>query len=254
MFSSLSNQLLSPWLYTFRRYQRQWSARSRSQAWIAVLCYQRIVAKPADKQSDLAREANLSAATFEAQMRFMRKHFMPIHAQQVPAYQSRPGCYFAVMFDEVHLDNFTVATPILRQLGLSATFLVSHQYPTTETAPDKQHLISMAQLRQLQQQGFDIGLQLAGASPTLNVIEATTPFHALEKPLQCLAYADPQWANRREEFRQCGLQAAFTNDSRLITKDDDAFALPRITLKQPYAFACAYQIEQAFQNTIRVHT
>ena len=349
MTASITNKLLSPWLYTFRRYQRQWSARAANQAWIAVLCYHRIVAKPSDNQGLYGVEQGLPAATFEAQMRFMRSHFMPISAAQVPEYQSRPGCYFAVTFDDGYADNFTVAAPILRQLGLSATFFVNHPTPSPDnTVPlfwweqlaqmlrnttlpqlfidtlfpewidqqlcpvnlplgtDRsklqsfQHisyalmrtparelpqrlstlsqalqidcaqlrrelpLMDVQQLRQLQQQGFDIGghtashvhLGLANADERqVEIVDATQRLNAsLEKPMLCFAYpygqANHYNAEARADVIRSGYQAAFTTSKRLITPRDETFTLPRIKLNQPYAFACAHTIEQAFQDTL----
>ncbi len=346
MPSAIINKLLSPSLYTFRRYQRQWSQRAATQAWIAVLCYHRTVTKPSENQGFYGVEQGLPAATFEAQMRFMRRHFMPIRAAQVPEYQSRPGCYFAVTFDDGYADNFTVAAPILRQLGLSATFFVVHDtqlheklfwweqlaqmirhttlpelfmdtifpdwtdaqwcplnLPLTTNAnklqcfdalsyalmrtpsrelPQRLTTIAQAlqidssqlrrelplmdtqQLRQLQQQGFDIGghtashahLGLADANERPHeIIDSTTGLNALlEKPMQCFAYPYGQPthynADARADVIRSGYQAAFTTSKRLITAQDDIFTLPRIKLNQPYAFACAYTIEQAFQDTL----
>jgi peptidoglycan/xylan/chitin deacetylase (PgdA/CDA1 family) len=349
MSASISKKLLSPWLYTFRRYQRQWSKRAASQAWIAVLCYHRIVAKPSDNNGLYGVEQGLSAATFEAQMRFMRHHFMPISTAQVPEYQSRPGCYFAVTFDDGYADNFTVAAPILRQLGLSATFFVtspnhnaheasalfwweqlaqmlrhttlpelyidthfpewtdqqwcplnlpltthrsklqsfqhisyalmrtparelpSHLTRLAQALQIDRHqlrrelpLMDIQQLRQLQQQGFEIGGHTAShahlglANPDerqLEIVDATHRLnHLLERPMSCFAYpyGQPMHYNSdaRADVIRSGYQAAFTTSKRLITAEDDVYTLPRIKLNQPYAFACAHTIEQAFMDTI----
>ncbi len=346
MPTSITNKLISPWLYTFRRYQRKWSARAATQAWIAVLRYHRIVAKPSENHEFYGVEPGLPAAIFEAQMRFMLRHFMPIHATQVPEYQSRPGCYFAVTFDDCYASNFTVAAPILRQLGLSATFFVTHNtqpheklfwreqlaqmirhttlpalfmdtiFPDwidaqwcplllplatsasklqsfhdvsyalmrTPTRELPQRLTAIAQalqidcsqlrrelplmdtqqLRQLQQQGFDIGghtanhahLGLADASERQQeIVDATTRLNALlEKPMHCFAYPYGQPthynADARADVIRSGYQAAFTTSKRLITAQDDSFTLPRIQLSQPYDFACAHTIEQAFLDTL----
>lgn len=354
MSSFFAQKALSPCLYGLRRYQKRWSHRAESKAWIAVLCYHRIVAKSADNQGLFGVERGLTAATFEAQMRFMLQHFMPIKAHQIADYQHRQGCYFAVTFDDGYADNFTVAAPILRQMNLSATFFVTYDtqknLPNSIDAPanlfwwealaqmlrltplhylfidtifpewtdrqlcsinlvltdyrSKAHsfnqlstallrtpardiqqyliklaqalqvemkqlkrelpLMSMTQLNQLQQQGFDIGGHTAShanlglvndAERQTEILHATQQLSAqLEQPLISFAYPYGQPSNynsaARSAVMEAGYKNAFTTSKRLITDQDDLYTLPRIKLNQPYGFACAHTIEKAFQDTM----
>ena len=123
MKSQVLQKLLSPVLYASGHYARAWRARHRRQPFALVLMYHRVVAdtQPAEQSFDF--EYGVSASSFERQMRFLRRHFVPARATEI---RTHPGdsIRFAVTFDDGYEDNFRIAAPILRKLGIPATFFV----------------------------------------------------------------------------------------------------------------------------------
>lgn len=70
-----------------------------------------------------------SAEGFRRQMQHLRKHFSPMRFDEVSARMARgqrlPKRAVLVTFDDGYDDNYRVAFPILRDLGMSAMFFVS---------------------------------------------------------------------------------------------------------------------------------
>jgi peptidoglycan/xylan/chitin deacetylase (PgdA/CDA1 family) len=70
-----------------------------------------------------------SAEAFRQQMRHLREHFTPLRFDQVLSYVDAdlrlPKRAVLVTFDDGYDDNYRVAFPILRDLGMSAMFFVS---------------------------------------------------------------------------------------------------------------------------------
>jgi peptidoglycan/xylan/chitin deacetylase (PgdA/CDA1 family) len=72
-----------------------------------------------------------TAAEFEARMRWVQRHFNVISlAEAVARLQSRtlPTRSLAITFDDGYADNEQIAAPILRKLGLPATFFIATGY------------------------------------------------------------------------------------------------------------------------------
>jgi peptidoglycan/xylan/chitin deacetylase (PgdA/CDA1 family) len=108
-----------------------------------------------------------SSAKFEAFCDFFREHFrvVPLSEQVVACREGRGmGGTLSITFDDGYRDNFDVAAPTLRRLGLPAAFFVATGFIGTEYAPPwDQHLprqpgwMSLDQVRSLRDQGFEIG-------------------------------------------------------------------------------------------------
>lgn len=90
---------------------------------LSTLIYHRVLAQPDPLFPDLPY-----AAQFEAQMRWVRGWFnvLPL-AQAVDrlAAGALPARALAITFDDGYADNEELAAPILKRLGLSATFFVT---------------------------------------------------------------------------------------------------------------------------------
>jgi peptidoglycan/xylan/chitin deacetylase (PgdA/CDA1 family) len=74
------------------------------------------------------------------------------------------GGSLSITFDDGYLDNFQVAAPILRKLGLSATFFVTTRFIGSQFVPFWDESLSVQpgwmtwdQLRTLAAQGFEFG-------------------------------------------------------------------------------------------------
>jgi len=106
-------------------------------------------------------------AKFEAFCDFFRRHFRVVHlSEQVAACREgrAMGGTLSITFDDGYRDNFEVAAPILRRLGLPAAFFVATGFIGTDYHPPwDQHLsrhpgwMTWDQVRSLREQGFDIG-------------------------------------------------------------------------------------------------
>jgi peptidoglycan/xylan/chitin deacetylase (PgdA/CDA1 family) len=104
---------------------------------------------------------------FEAFCKYFRDHFSVVSlAEQVAACREgrAMGGTLSITFDDGYRDNFEVAAPILRRLGLPATFFVTTGFIGTNFVPTwDQHIeyhqgwMTWDQVRALRAQRFDIG-------------------------------------------------------------------------------------------------
>ena len=109
----------------------------------------------------------VSSAKFEKFCEFFRSQFKVVPlAEQVAACGSdkNMGGTLSITFDDGYRDNFEVAAPILRKLGLPATFFVTTGFIGSQTvAPWDRNLprqpgwMDWDQLRALVSEGFEIG-------------------------------------------------------------------------------------------------
>lgn len=125
------HKLASPVLYGSGVYRRLWSRNARKRPFTLVLAYHRVVADGTAAGGRFGIERGVSAGVFEAQIRFMLKHFVPIRAAQALDPPSA-RLHFAVTLDDGYEDNFRVAAPILRRLGIPATFYVVSDFVGTD--------------------------------------------------------------------------------------------------------------------------
>ena len=97
---------------------------------VRVLAYHRVLesAEPADFSFDTDL-ISASADAFRQQMAYLKRHFVPMTFAQVLDHldQGRrlPRGAVLVTFDDGYDDNYRIAFPILRELGMSAMFFVS---------------------------------------------------------------------------------------------------------------------------------
>lgn len=107
------------------------------------------------------------SAKFEKFCEFFRSYFtvVPLSEQVAGSAAGKDmGGTLSITLDDGYRDNFEVAAPILRRLGLPATFFVTTGFIGTHTvAPWDRHLVRQPgwmdwdQLRALASQGFEIG-------------------------------------------------------------------------------------------------
>ena len=107
------------------------------------------------------------AQKFEAFCRFFREYFrvLPLSAQIAGCRAGADlGGTLSITFDDGYLDNFEVAAPILKRLGLPATFFVTTGFigsrivpPWDEQLPRQPGWMSWQQVRGLVSMGFEIG-------------------------------------------------------------------------------------------------
>jgi peptidoglycan/xylan/chitin deacetylase (PgdA/CDA1 family) len=129
---------------------------------MTVVAFHRV----SDEQSE---EDGLTCGTtkFETFCKFFRKYFrvLPL-SQQLAGCRTGAnlGATLSITFDDGYLDNFEVAAPILKRLGLPATFFVTTGFIGSRTIPpwDQQLThqpgwMSWDHVRSLVSMGFEIG-------------------------------------------------------------------------------------------------
>jgi peptidoglycan/xylan/chitin deacetylase (PgdA/CDA1 family) len=135
----------------------RWLLRDRA----VIIAFHRVSASPE------GRALNCRPEVFAALCRFFKRHFtvMPL-AELLRRLRAneRFGGALVVTFDDGYRDNRTVAAPILRELGLPATFFVATNFIGSNVVPFwdrkdgvKSEWMSWGDVESLRQMGFDIG-------------------------------------------------------------------------------------------------
>jgi peptidoglycan/xylan/chitin deacetylase (PgdA/CDA1 family) len=150
----------------------------------------------------------VSSQTFREFCEFFRAQFrvVPLGEQIRALRAGQPiGGSLSITFDDGYLDNFEVAAPILKELGLPATFFVTTNFVESQSVPfwDKELPVqpgwmSWSQVAALSDDGFEIGCHTEthldmGASPLEAIaIELRNSKKILEqrlrKPVELFAY------------------------------------------------------------------
>jgi peptidoglycan/xylan/chitin deacetylase (PgdA/CDA1 family) len=112
--------------------------------------------------------STVSTAAFRQQMQFLKDHYRVVPLPEAIEALSTPGHserLVSITFDDGYADNAKVAAPILRSLGLPATFFVSTDligstqpfpHDIVQGRPPQEHM-TWDDLRELVAQGFLIG-------------------------------------------------------------------------------------------------
>ena len=125
------HKLTSPLIYKSGMYQKMWQVRARRVPFTFVAFYHRVVTDGSMNVDSFDIESGISASVFEKQMRFLLRHFTPVKASQAQI-ASNNTMQFAVTLDDGYEDNYLVAAPILKKLGIPATFYVVSDFVGTD--------------------------------------------------------------------------------------------------------------------------
>lgn len=110
------------------------SSVQRVRSWLhkdlRILAYHRITPLPDPDTYEFDLELiSASPEGFREQMHFVKQHYQPMRLSDVAALLNAgkevPADAVVVTFDDGYYDNYQVAFPILRELGVPATFFVS---------------------------------------------------------------------------------------------------------------------------------
>ena len=119
--------------------------------------------------NDVTAGDGLTCATemFEKRCRFFKRNFHVVSLSTLVdalVQGKRLHCELAITFDDGYLDNFENAAPVLRDLGLPATFFVVTNFIGTKTVPwwdshlpERQPWMDWTHVRELHDHGFAIG-------------------------------------------------------------------------------------------------
>ncbi len=104
--------------------------RSWSGAELRILAYHRVLEVEPGREFDFDSELiSASPSRFRAQMEFVRARMRPMRFNELIELVDRserlPANALIVTFDDGYDDNYRIAFPILRELGVPATFFVS---------------------------------------------------------------------------------------------------------------------------------
>ncbi len=339
------HKLASPLLYKSGLYQKMWQQRSKLEPFTFVAFYHRVVADDSLNKDDFDIESGMPASVFEKQMRFLLQHFKPVKASQAQ-FDSGSTMQFAVTLDDGYEDNYLVAAPILKKLGIPATFFVVSDYVGTdrlfwwEQVADMMHktkqteldlravvpslcnqgeqatrlplhnsdardyaygqlcarirnglhvdiplhmkrvaeffevgtrvegrnygLMDWAQLKDLVQQGFEIGGHTAshcnviGADETTLKHELINSVNVLEShlsiPIESFAYPYGLFERSSEAvtkaLAETHCKAAYTIEQAVVNADMPRFELPRAKLNRSYDFACAFNVQDTLNSRL----
>lgn len=105
-------------------------ARSWLRSDVRILAYHRVLRLPDQDAFDFDIElVSASPEGFREQMLLLKRHFQPVSLVEaiatLDAGRYLPANAVAVTFDDGYDDNYRIAFPILRELGIPATFFVS---------------------------------------------------------------------------------------------------------------------------------
>lgn len=201
----------------------------------------------------------VSPGEFEAYCDFFIRHFEVIPLGDLVARLESGqdvGGTLAITFDDGYLDNREVAAPILRALGLPATFFITTGFVGTEKVafwdehlPEPPGWMSWTQVGELREQGFEIGAHsvthpdFSGLSREEALVELGESKAALEdllgEPVDLFAYpfGGPEHFtdDNRGFVREAGFRCSPSCFGGLNGPDSDPFRLMRVPINAWYS-------------------
>lgn len=200
----------------------------------------------------------VSVADFDAYCAFFARAFRVVALSEFVGRLERGDSVaglLAITFDDGYRDNFEDAAPVLRRHGLEATFFVTSSFPESQVVPwwDEEmprppEWMSWDQVRQLREQGFEIGAHTR-THLDLGVIEGVDAEQEIAGarqdlegrvggPVDLFAYpygrAENISADNRERARQAGFRCCASCHGGLPTAATDPFQLPRVAVSSWY--------------------
>lgn len=206
---------------------------------VPILVYHRLRALPPDASAD-DREMTVEPAAFEAQMRWLAAEgFQTVSmarvADALDGGRRLPSKPVVVSFDDGYEDGYSVAFPVLRRYGLTATYYV---HPGALGQPER---LRWDEVRALDRAGMEIGSHtlthphlraLAHAELSHEVLESRVELETfLGHRVTSFAYPFGEHDDRVVEVvRASGYRTAVTVSTGVVHRDDDRLLLDRIVI------------------------
>lgn len=196
---------------------------------------------PTVQRAPYARALTVTPAEFAGQLAWLHRHGCVAVSVDELLRNSRAGtlapCEVALTFDDGYADEVTIASPMLRRFGDTATFYIPTGYVG---APGH---VSVAQLRSLQREGMEIGahtvhhVDLTELSPARAAQEigdsATSLRRWIDARVSTFAYpAGRVNAAVAARVRVLGFANAVTTQPGYVTERSDRFELPRYRIER----------------------
>jgi peptidoglycan/xylan/chitin deacetylase (PgdA/CDA1 family) len=209
-------------------------------------------------------DLTISSRSFRDFCKFFAKNFrvMPLGEQIRALRAGKPvGGSLSITFDDGYLDNYEIAAPILREVGLSATFFVTTNFIDSEFVPfwdsdlpQQPGWMSWKQVRELADHGFEIGchteshINMGRASLEMVKAELQNSKQILEsrlqRPVDLFAYPFGGRANINQAslalVRTGGFSCCVSCCGGVNPADADPFQLNRLPISG--WFATPYQM------------
>lgn len=213
-----------------------------------------------------------SPSEFETYCSFFRRHFtvMPL-SEIVSRIESgaEVSRSLAVTFDDGYRDNYELAAPILRRLGLPATFFVVSDFIDSDTvAPWDRELspaptwMTWTQVRRLRDDGFEIGAhtrthvnlgEVTGALAEREIAGSRDVIAArLGAPVDLFAYPFGRTTNmtesNRELVRKAGFRCCASCFGGSNPRGSDAYRLQRVPISSWFSTPGQFALEVALRR------
>jgi Polysaccharide deacetylase len=220
--------------------------------------------------SDAYRDGlTCSVKTFEHFCRFFGRHFtvIPLGEMVTRLERAQPLTgTLAITFDDGYRDNYEVAAPVLRSLGLPATFFLVSDFIGTNTVGwwDRECVppprwMTWEEVRRLHESGFEIGahtrthVNLGEVTGTQAEWEIAGSRHEIENrlgaPVSLFAYPFGRTENMTESntdiVRQSGFRCCASCFGGTNPRGGDAFQLRRIPITSWFSTPPQFAFEVA---------
>ena len=179
----------------------RWLAPAGARARLSIFIFHRVL-----EREDPLRPGEPDADRFDRIVQFISSHFqvMPLPVAAAALTQGRlPAAAACITFDDGYADNLTLAAPILRRHGVTATVFVSTAYTDGGRMWNDSVIeaVRAAPAGELDWRDFDLGLAVISDDASRNErVNAILPQLKYMEPAQRAAIAD-------EMARRCGVQA-----------------------------------------------
>lgn len=214
-----------------------------------------------------------SVKDFESFCRFFRRFFTVIPlgemVRRLASGESLSGT-LAVTFDDGYRDNYELAAPLLRSVGLPATFFVVSDFIESNTVAwwDRECVppagwMSWDEVRRLHEDGFEIGAhtrthanlgEVTGAQAEWEIAGSRREIeNRLGAPVHLFAYPygrrETITESNRELVRQSGFRCCASCYGGSNARGGDAFRLLRVPISSWFSTPSQFAFEAAFDRT-----